>query len=66
MNPIVLLSIALALVGGVCVAFQTPTNAVLARGLNSPINAAFVSSRSAPPRSLWQLLRWAFVRPPLQ
>jgi transporter family-2 protein len=43
MNPIYLLSLVLAIVSGTFVALQTPTNALLARGLASPVNAAFVS-----------------------
>jgi transporter family-2 protein len=37
------LSILAALVGGALAALQTPTNAMLARAVNSPLNAALVS-----------------------
>ena len=42
-NPVVLVAIAAALVSGACAALQTPTNAMLARAVNSPVNAALVS-----------------------
>ena len=43
MNPMFLLSLALAVVSGAFVALQTPTNAMLARGVQSPISAALIS-----------------------
>jgi len=42
-NPAFAFATFLALVSGVLVALQTPTNALLARGVASPVNAAFVS-----------------------
>ena len=42
-NPIVLLAIAAALLSGAFAALQTPTNAMVARAFNSPVNAALVS-----------------------
>ena len=43
MNPLVLLSVLAALVSGMCVALQAPTNAMLGRAAGSPINAALIS-----------------------
>lgn len=43
MNPIVLVAIVAALISGAFAALQTPTNAMLARAVNSPVNAALVS-----------------------
>jgi transporter family-2 protein len=42
-SPVVLLAIIAALVSGAFAAIQTPTNALLARAVNSPVNAALVS-----------------------
>ena len=42
-NPVLLLAITGALVSGAFAALQTPTNAMLARAVNSPVNAALVS-----------------------
>lgn len=42
MNP-ALLTIALAVMAGALIAIQAPTNAMLARPLDSPVSAAFVS-----------------------
>jgi transporter family-2 protein len=42
-NPVVLLAILLALVSGAFAALQTPTNAMLSRAVNSPVNAALIS-----------------------
>lgn len=45
-NPapsILLIAICACVVGGMLTALQGPTNAMLARPLNSPVNAAFVS-----------------------
>jgi transporter family-2 protein len=42
-NPVVLVAIAAALVSGAFAALQTPTNAMLSRAVNSPVNAALVS-----------------------
>ncbi|HEX8482086.1 MAG TPA: DMT family transporter [Allosphingosinicella sp.] len=43
MNPVILFALAAAFVGGSLIALQAPTNALLARGVGSPVNAAFVS-----------------------
>lgn len=43
MNPVLLFSLLGALLSGGLIALQAPTNAMLARGLGSPVNAAFVS-----------------------
>lgn len=43
MNPALLFAVAAAFVGGSLLALQAPTNALLARGVGSPVNAAFVS-----------------------
>jgi transporter family-2 protein len=43
MHPAVALALASALVGGALAALQTPTNAMVARAVNSPLNAALVS-----------------------
>jgi transporter family-2 protein len=43
MNPAVLLALAGAVLGGALVALQAPTNAMLARAVGSPVNAALVS-----------------------
>jgi transporter family-2 protein len=42
-NPVVALAILAALISGACAALQTPTNAMLSRAVNSPVNAALVS-----------------------
>lgn len=42
-SPAIILSVLLALVSGTFVALQTPTNALLARGLGAPINGALIS-----------------------
>jgi transporter family-2 protein len=42
-NPLLLISLIGALLSGALIALQAPTNAMLARGLGSPVNAAFVS-----------------------
>jgi transporter family-2 protein len=42
-NPIVLLAILGALISGAFAALQTPTNAMLSRAVNSPVNAALIS-----------------------
>jgi transporter family-2 protein len=42
-NPVVLIAILGALISGAFAALQTPTNALLARAVNSPVNAALVS-----------------------
>ncbi len=42
-NGAVFLAIAVALAGGALAALQAPTNAMLGRAVNSPINAALVS-----------------------
>lgn len=42
-SPAILLAILLTLVSGTFVALQTPTNALLARGLGAPVLGAFVS-----------------------
>ncbi len=43
MNPVLLFALGAAFVGGCLVALQAPTNALLARAVGSPVNAAFVS-----------------------
>jgi transporter family-2 protein len=43
MNPLVLAALIGAFVSGTLVAIQAPTNALLARGVGSPVNAALVS-----------------------
>jgi len=43
MNPLVLFALAAAFVSGGFIAVQAPTNALLARGVGSPVNAALVS-----------------------
>jgi transporter family-2 protein len=43
MNPAVLFALAAAFVSGTFIAVQAPTNALLARGVGSPVNAALVS-----------------------
>jgi len=43
MNPLLALAIAGALLSGAFAALQAPTNAMLARAVNSPVNAALVS-----------------------
>ncbi|WP_206185915.1 DMT family transporter [Sphingosinicella sp. BN140058] len=43
LNPLVALGVVLALVSGTFVALQPPTNALMGRAVNSPVNAAFVS-----------------------
>jgi bacterial/archaeal transporter family-2 protein len=43
MNPGLALAIAGALLSGVFAALQAPTNAMLARAVNSPVNAALIS-----------------------
>jgi transporter family-2 protein len=42
-NPVVLVAILGALISGAFAALQTPTNAMLSRAVNSPINAALIS-----------------------
>jgi len=42
-NPIVVLAILGALISGAFAALQTPTNAMLSRAVNSPVNAALIS-----------------------
>jgi transporter family-2 protein len=42
-NPVLLFALGAAFVGGCLVALQAPTNALLARAVGSPVNAAFVS-----------------------
>jgi transporter family-2 protein len=42
-NPLLLLAILGALISGACAALQTPTNAMLAKAVNSPVNAALIS-----------------------
>jgi transporter family-2 protein len=42
-NPALIFSLAAAFVGGSLIALQAPTNALLARGVGSAVNAAFVS-----------------------
>ena len=43
MNPVVLFALAAAFVSGTFIAVQAPTNALLARGVGSPVNAALIS-----------------------
>ena len=43
MNPALVPAVAFVLLGGVCFAMQSPTNAMMARALGSPISAALVS-----------------------
>jgi transporter family-2 protein len=43
MNPLILFALAAAFVSGGFIAVQAPTNALLARGVGSPVNAALVS-----------------------
>ena len=43
MNPAILFALAAAFVGGSLIALQAPTNALMARGVGSAVNAAFVS-----------------------
>lgn len=43
MNPFLLVALAAAFVSGALVALQAPSNAMLARGVGSPVNAALVS-----------------------
>jgi transporter family-2 protein len=43
MNPTFLLGVGLALISGTLLALQTPTNGMLARGVESPVTAAFIS-----------------------
>ena len=43
MRTLILLAILGALVSGACAALQTPTNAMLAKAVNSPVNAALIS-----------------------
>lgn len=43
MNPALIFSLAAAFVGGALIALQAPTNALLARGVGSAVNAALVS-----------------------
>ncbi|HEV2865112.1 MAG TPA: DMT family transporter [Allosphingosinicella sp.] len=43
MNPVVLGALIGAFVSGTLVALQAPTNALLSRGVGSPVNAALVS-----------------------
>jgi transporter family-2 protein len=43
MHPAILAALAGALLSGCLVALQAPTNALLARGVGSPVNAALVS-----------------------
>jgi transporter family-2 protein len=42
-NPVLLLAVTGALVSGAFAALQAPTNALVARAVNSPVNAALVS-----------------------
>jgi transporter family-2 protein len=42
-NPVLLFALAAAFVSGGLIALQAPTNALLARGVGSPVNAALVS-----------------------
>ena len=42
-NPVVLVAILGALISGAFAALQTPTNAMLSRAVNSPVNAALIS-----------------------
>lgn len=43
MNPLLAFALAGAFVSGTLVALQAPTNAMLSRGVGSPVNAALVS-----------------------
>jgi transporter family-2 protein len=43
MNPVVLAAVLGAFVSGTFIALQAPTNALLARGAGSPVNAALIS-----------------------
>jgi transporter family-2 protein len=43
MNPVLLFAIAAAFISGTFIAVQAPTNALLARGVGSPVNAALIS-----------------------
>jgi transporter family-2 protein len=43
MNPLVLFALVAAFVSGTFIAVQAPTNALLARGVGSPVNAALIS-----------------------
>ncbi|HYG47679.1 MAG TPA: DMT family transporter [Allosphingosinicella sp.] len=43
MNPLLLFALIGAFVSGTLVALQAPTNALLARGAGSPVNAALIS-----------------------
>ena len=43
MNPYIVVAIGLTFVGGALLALQAPTNAMLARAVASPVNAALVS-----------------------
>jgi transporter family-2 protein len=43
MNPLVLFALIGAFASGAFIALQAPTNALLARGVGSPVNAALVS-----------------------
>jgi transporter family-2 protein len=43
MNPLLAFSLLGAFLSGLLIALQAPTNAMLARGLGSPVNAALVS-----------------------
>ncbi|TMJ12632.1 MAG: DMT family transporter [Alphaproteobacteria bacterium] len=43
MNPIALAALVGAFVSGTLIALQAPTNAMLARGVGSPVNAALIS-----------------------
>jgi bacterial/archaeal transporter family-2 protein len=42
-NPLVLAAIVAALISGACAALQAPTNSLLSRAVNSPVNAALIS-----------------------
>jgi transporter family-2 protein len=42
-NPVVLVAVLGALISGAFAALQTPTNAMLSRAVNSPVNAALIS-----------------------
>lgn len=43
MNPLLIFALAATFVSGTLVALQAPTNAMLARGVGSPVNAALIS-----------------------
>lgn len=43
MNPLLLPAATLAFLAGCLIAIQAPTNALLARGVGSPVNAALIS-----------------------